>query len=86
MAGPKLQDAERIDLEELLEHPGMKPLWKEADECLRLIERDVLQYNLSTGTPEQLVHTKARAEGAARLLSAMKNRLQNQSPKNKVTE
>lgn len=78
----KLTDEERMDLEEMLSSDGMKALWKVAEECCERIEREVLQCTLedSPASAHKLMLTKARAEGAARLLLALRRSLNPKAP------
>lgn len=78
-----LKDEERLELGEMLGHSGMKSLWKVADECLERIEREVLQCTLEDSPTSAHILTlkKARAEGAARLLLALKRELASKAPK-----
>lgn len=80
----KLKDEERLELEEMLGHSGVKALWKVFDDSVEMMEREVIQLVLDS-TPEssiKILQAKARAEGAARLLLAVKRRLAPKASKN----
>lgn len=72
---------EKDDLAELVQHPGMRVLLREAEAAVRAIQDDVLKYNLETGDSTRLTYLKCRAEGAAQLFEALKRRCEIKPPR-----
>lgn len=72
-----------IDERELLEdNRAFLPLvWKEAEAALNLIYQGVLKLEVTAINKEELCIMKARADGAAQLLGALKVRLSRKPPK-----
>jgi len=71
----KLSLEEKEDLADLLHHEGVATLYKEMEAVAQSMERDVVQFNLSTSTVDELIHIKCRAEGARAFVRALRNRL-----------
>jgi hypothetical protein len=66
---------EQDDFEDLLKHPGLKPLLSEIERMVQLIEQDVIKYNLEGGSDKELAFKKCRAEGSRKLAVAINARL-----------
>lgn len=71
----RLTIEQKEDLEDLLNHEGIKALYLEMESVCLGLERDVIQCDLSTSTVEQLVHKKCRAEGARAFFRSLRTRL-----------
>lgn len=70
----KLTEEAHQELLELLLHPGYRALVQEVENLTESIEADTLRYSLTSGA-EGLVHTKARAEGARKLATLLRGKL-----------
>ncbi len=71
----KLSFDEQDALHDIVTHDGFKAVWKEADAILKTMQDRVLNYDLATGNPTELSHHKCRAEGAARIIQVLKERM-----------
>ncbi len=67
---------EKESLLDLLEHQGLATLLKEMDALVEGQGRSMLKYDLSTGSEVELVRLKCRHEGAHKLLSDFKRRIE----------
>lgn len=76
MKPPKRTPEASEDLAELLSHPGLAPLLVEVEALVQDIEQRVLKVQLSSANVSELVHEKARAEGARKLLEGVRARIQ----------
>jgi hypothetical protein len=64
------------ELRDVLSSPGLKHLLDEVDTLVRDIEQDVIKLVLDTSNERELLLRKARAEGARKLASAFRARIQ----------
>lgn len=79
----KLTIEEKDQLDDLIHSDGIKALWKEAESTLQLFYKRVLEYNLDHTNQNEFVILKAQADGAAKLLLALKQRLDKSKLHNK---
>jgi hypothetical protein len=77
---------QKEELVELMSHPGYPVLMGALKHSLKLMESEVLKYNLETGSDKQLSFLKCRAEGAAKLVSAVERQLEALNAKQKVSQ
>jgi hypothetical protein len=79
-----LNQEQRDDLNDLLEHPGVKSLIIVLEDLTRRIEHDILKVQLTGNNDHELVITKARGEGARKLQVALARQLVKPSEKRKT--
>jgi hypothetical protein len=73
----KLTVEEKELLSELVEHPGIKALFKDMEGVMQAMAGDLVKYNCNSDTAErELLRMKFRSEGAAKLLDTVKRRLE----------
>lgn len=67
----KMTQEEKEELQMMFMHSGWPIFERMLEEIQRKVEYAVLTYNLKDG-PEELVHAKARAEGSAQTMRAIR--------------
>jgi hypothetical protein len=84
MANIKLNGEEKLDLRELIGHPGLKACLKMMEACVEDMERRVITIPLKSEQNNELIFAKARAEGARQLAANMNLLLQELAKKPKA--
>lgn len=77
----RLSEEQLHDLRELCAHEGLKYLLLEIDQLVKNIEHDIITLSLSSCDEKQLYLRKAHAEGAAKLATAIRTKVQTLKPK-----
>lgn len=77
----KLSEEQLSELRELCAHEGLKSLLIEIDNLVTTIEHDIITLSLSSCDEKQLYLRKAHAEGAAKLATAIRTKVQTLKPK-----
>lgn len=67
----KMTQDEKEELQMMFMHSGWSVFERLLEEIQKKVEYSVLTYNLKDG-PEELVHAKARAEGSAQTIRAIR--------------